>query len=55
MKIKELFGYCGCKGCKNKSIGKFIISGFDRKHKPIKKSTKICEKHAKELFSGVEK
>ena len=52
MKIKEMLGYCACKGCKNKYVTTMIISGFDKEFKIKKKKIRVCERHAKELCFG---
>ena len=47
MKIKSLFGFCSCKGCKNK--WSYEITVTIKKGKI--KTERLCDKHTEELLA----
>lgn len=47
MKLKEILGYCFCKGCKNR-----YTYDVELKAGNVQKKNRICEKHAKELLKN---
>ena len=49
MKIKEIFGYCGVKGCNNKYLATLEVSA-SKNDKKKKKKVRVCENHLMEIM-----
>ena len=54
MGIKGFFGFCECKGCKNRSDFEMDIVNHFSDGSKIKKTMKICKEHARDAVKGGE-
>ena len=49
MKIKEIFGFCGIRGCNNRSVATLEVSS-SKNGKRKKKKVRVCENHLMEIM-----
>ncbi|MEE1517280.1 MAG: hypothetical protein UF228_06750 [Lachnospiraceae bacterium] len=50
MRLKTIFGYCSCKGCRQKYETDVQITAKNSKGKEVDFKAKLCRRHVKEIL-----